>query len=98
MAHDLVVHFDVLDHVASRLGQTAGDLSFSPDDHHAPTHAATSGFPEAFNASIAGLSSDKTSLVEDIESVASGVEATSSMFSDTDSTVADGATKFIRRA
>jgi len=41
---------------------------------------------------------EKTSFVDDIESVASGVQATSSMFSDTDSTVADGAAAFMRGA
>ena len=30
MAHDLVVRFDELDHVSSRLGQTAGELLISP--------------------------------------------------------------------
>ena len=77
MAHDLAVCFDVLDHTSSRLGQTAGDLSFSPADHQAPPHPA---------------------FVGDIESVATGVQTTSSMFSDTDSIVADGATTLIRGA
>ena len=98
MAHDVVVCFDVLDRASSRLGQTAGDLSFSPADHQAPPHPATSGFPEAFNASLAGLAADKNSFVGDIESVATGVQTTSTMFSDTDSIVADGATAFIRGA
>ena len=98
MAHDVVVRFDELDHVSSRLGQTAMGLSFSPTDHPAPAHSATNGFPEVFNASLADLAADKNSFVDDIESVASGVQATSSMFSDTDSTVADGAAAFMRGA
>lgn len=98
MAHDVVVCFDALDYASSRLGQTVGDLSFSPTDHQAPPHPATSGFPEAFNASLAGLAADKNSFVGDIESVATGVQTTSTMFSDTDSIVADGATAFIRGA
>ena len=98
MAHDVVVRFDELDHVSSRLGQTAMGLSFSPTDHPAPAHSATNGFPEVFNASLADLAADKSSFVGDIESVASGVQATSSMFSDPDSTVADGAAAFMRGA
>lgn len=61
MAHDLVVRFDELDHVSSRLGQTAGELLFSPTDHPAPAHSATNGFPEVFNASLADLAADKNS-------------------------------------
>ncbi|MDO4900766.1 hypothetical protein [Actinomyces sp.] len=91
MQYDLIVRFDTLSTIASRLDGEQANLSAFPTDWSVTAQQATSGFPEAFNTSLTELATTQRSLIQQINTVSEGVMRTSSNFAAAEEEVAASA-------
>ncbi|WP_128683241.1 hypothetical protein [Actinomyces qiguomingii] len=96
MLYDLIVRFDVLSAIASRLDGEQASLSTSPTDWSVPPQDATAGFPEAFNATLKELAITQNTLSQQIKTAADGVRKTSSAFATTEEEIAASARRLMR--
>ncbi|MBE6474930.1 MAG: hypothetical protein I3J03_07285 [Actinomyces succiniciruminis] len=96
MQYDLVVRFDALSSIASRLDREQANLSAFPTDCSVTPQDATAGFPEAFNAALKELTIAQNNLSERIKTASDGVRKTSSDFATTEEEVAASARRLMR--
>lgn len=95
MQYDLIIRFDMLAHIVSRLDWEKDNLSASPGDCLVSPQGATAGFPEVFNGSLMALDADKDALTDSVDALSVGVRTVSSLFSATEEKVVSSARSMI---